>query len=408
MVQGPAKMNWRASIQLALVAACLAIPTSLGAVEEKPGFRESGILIQDAIVQGRPVRCVVDTGGTNSTLDADICGLSVPQGSRTEKVKTNSSILEMQILDDVAVSFNGSPTAAISPLVFNLSVFEQLYSQKIGAVIGMDLLSNYVLSIVDGEPKIVASIHERFSRTSITHSTYPDRSKPQLPIQIPVYGTRNFLVDTGCNGYMTITKELAEALVRSKRAVLGMEQVCFEPDGRKSVRNIIIQEIDISGVIFRNVPASIGNTRCIGMGLLTQLDLAVDFHNRRVYLDTESSNSMSEFPLNASGIQFVYVSNEAIRVADIRDDSPASKADVHLGDELVTIDGKTPADLSLDDLEKLVSREGKSIHIELRRLGRVHDVDVTLKRNFQYPPKWAMPAAEDSAFPEFLEKELEK
>ena len=402
------KLVWCASIQLALVSLYLILPTPLRAVEEKPGFRESGALIYDAIVQGRAIRCVVDTGGMSSTFDAKVCGLSVPQGSRTEKFQTSSTIVEMQIIDDIAVSFNGSPTAVISSQVSDLTVFEEIYGQEIGAIIGIDQLSDHVLSIVDGEPEISTSIHESFSRTSVTQSTYLDRSQPQLPIHLPVYGTHNFTVDTGCNGYMIITDKLAQALVRSQRAVFGIEQEIIGYDGTHADREIIIQEIDISGVRFQNVPASRGKVNCIGMGLLTHLDLAVDFHNRRVYLDSESSKSVSEFPRNASGIGFVYVSNETLRIASIRNDSPASRDNVQPGDEVLTIDGKTPVEMSYDDLMNVVSREGESIHIELRRMGRVHDIDLTLKRNIEYPPTWPMPTVEEPGFLDFLKKKAEE
>ena len=402
------KLIWGAIIQLALMSLYLMIPTTLGAVEDKPAFRESGMLIYDAIVQGRSVRCVVDTGSTKSILDADVCGLGVPQGKKTEKFQTNSAIIEMQTIDDISISLNGNPNAVISSQVFNLKAFDEVLGQKIGAVVGMDLLSNQVLSIVDGEPKIVTSVHERFSRTSVTQSSYQNRSRPQLPIQLPIYGTHNFQVDTGFNAYLIITDKLAQALIRSQRAVFGIEQESFTADGLHVDRDTIIQEIEIAGVVFRNVPASRGKLNCIGMGLLTYLDLAVDFQNRRVYLDSESSRSASEFPQNASGIGFVYISSEAIIVGSIRNDSPASRAEVQAGDEVLSIDGKKPADLSLEELMQIVSREGQTIHIAFRRSGRYYDRDLTLKRNFEYPPTWAIPTVEESGFLEFLEKEAEE
>ena len=188
----------------------------------------------------------------------------------------------------------------------------------------------------------------------------------------------------------------------------GIEQESFTADGLHVDRDIIIQEIEIAGVVFRNVPASRGKLNCIGMGLLTYLDLAVDFQNRRVYLDSESSRSASEFPQNASGIGFVYISSEAIIVGSIRNDSPASRAEVQAGDEVLSIDGKKPADLSLEELMQIVSREGQTIHIAFRRSGRYYDRDLTLKRNFEYPPTWAIPTVEESGFLEFLEKEAEE
>ena len=377
----------------------------MAAVDDKPGFRETGMLIYDALVQGQPVRCIVDTGnGHGGTVDSSVCKLKVPIGSELANFQTSTTKVERPVLDNVSITFNGGPTAVVSVSVTDLSSLHQIAGQKIGVIVGIDVLRDMVLTIGDGEASFVKSVPETYFGSDVTQFSYSNRRRAELPVSLPALGTHNFILDTGYDGCLMITDSLAQSLLLSKRAVCSVQQVGFNPEGRHTHRGIIVKEVDISGVIFRNVPATIAGVNCIGMGLLTRLNMAVDFRKQQVYLDSNSSTPVGEFPLNASGIGFVYVSNEAIRVEDVRKDSPGSRAGVQPGDEVLSIDGKTPADLSLNELLEIVSKEGRTVNIQFQRLGQVYDVDLVLKRNFQYPPTWPMPTIEESRFLEFLEK----
>lgn len=407
-VRLPATWISFAFIQLAFVSVCFGVSEPGTAVDEKPGFRESGMLIYDAAVQGRPVRCIVDTGSTVSVVDGIVCRVDVPAGSRLKKTNTSSSTLEVPVIDNIMISFGGWPTGVTSPIVWDLKAFDQIVGQEIGAIIGMDLLADQVLSIVSGQPTVVNSVPEIFSAPSISHHTYSERSRPVLPIDLPVYGNRDFIIDTGNNAALIIADELAQALVRSRRAVVGIEREFVGLEGTQWGRTIIIQQIHISGVVFRNVPASIGKSNSIGMSLLTRLKIAVDFRNQRVYLDPAASTSVSEFPLNASGMYLLFVSNKKLRVQNVRKDSPASRAGVQPGDEVLSIDGKEPADFSFDELMQIVSHDGQTIRIAFRRSGRDYDLDLTLKRRFEYPPVWKLPLIEEGDFSEFLKRKPEE
>jgi len=392
-------------MQFALVLISFLIPNCLVAVDDKPGFRETGMLIYDALVQGEPVRCLVDTGiNFGGTVDPSVCKLKVPRDSKLINIQTSTSRVERSIIDNVSIAFNGGPTAVVSVDAADLSPLHQVLGQEIGAIVGIDGLRDLVLTIRGGEANFVKSMPRMYIRPDVSPILYSNRSRAELPVRLPARGTHNFILDTGCNLCLVITDDLAQSLVRSRRAVYSIQQVSVNLEGNHTDREIIVKDIDVSGVVFQNVPATIGRFNCIGMGLMTQLNMAVDFRKQRIYIDPMSSSPVSEFPLNATGIQFLYVSNKAIRVGAVRKDSPGSKADVQPRDEVLSIDGKTPADLSLNELMKIVSREGQTIRIELRRSGLVYGVDLTMKRNFEYPPKWAERPGEESEFLEFLEK----
>ena len=197
-------------MQFALVLISFLIPNCLVAVDDKPGFRETGMLIYDALVQGHPVRCMVDTGNNHGgTVDASVCQLKVPRDSKLINIQTSTSRLERPVIDNVSIAFNGGPTAVVSVGAADLSPLHQVAGQEIGAIVGIDVLRDLVLTIRGGEANFVKSVPETFFGTDVTQIPYSNRSLAELPARLPALGTHNFILDTGCNMCLIITDDLA-------------------------------------------------------------------------------------------------------------------------------------------------------------------------------------------------------
>ena len=86
----------------------------------------------------------------------------------------------------------------------------------------------------------------------------------------------------------------------------------------------------------------------------------------------------------------------------VEDESPGAVGGVKNGDEVLRIDGQIPSALTRDVLKEILAQEGKTIHLSLRRENEVKEVDILLKRRFQYPPKWRSSTVDDVGFSESL------
>ncbi len=150
-----------------------------------------------------------------------------------------------------------------------------------------------------------------------------------------------------------------------------------------------------------NVKMAPNRAGSIGGDLLRRFHLIFDYPNKTLYFKP-NSHAKSEFEYNKSGIQlqqaglrmakvpnnkrsniaalrmkigesdvslqYEYILTPAFEVAHLRENSPAANAGVQLGDILVSINGKTTAQLTLEEVSQLLkSKREKTIELEVER-----------------------------------------
>lgn len=376
-------------------ATILCLP--LVAADERPGFRETGLLVYDAAVNQQSVRCIVDTGSSTSTIDTTVCRVDGGTSAKPEMSQTATGILIAPVIENIEVAFNGSHSVTINPTAVDLTIVGRYNGQQIGAIIGRDILKDYVISIHRGQPLVVTAASESATEHSVT-VPFANKTGPVLPVQLPVLGSRSFLVDTGYNGNLIVAENLAAALIRSQRAIAGPEHPGVDLIGMHAVKKIIVRQIDVSGVVFENVSASVGKVSVVGMGIISRLEICIDFPQLQVSIQPEASAPSGEFPFNCSGMFVVFTSRDQLRVEAVRDGSPAFAAGIHVGDEVLQIDDRFPSDFSRAGLDSVLAQNNRSIHLKLRRKSRTYSVDLLLKQLYEYPPKWPLDIDSDTGF----------
>lgn len=121
-------------------------------------------------------------------------------------------------------------------------------------------------------------------------------------------------------------------------------------------------------------PAEPGSPGLLGQDVLKQFILTVDLPNERLYLRPDPNYHPDPLRYTAVGIQ-VQRRGTAFFVASVWEGSPASEADIRLGDEIFKIDGKplSSGALRAPSVHLLHRPEGAKIHLLLRRDSRTFE-----------------------------------
>ena len=120
---------------------------------------------------------------------------------------------------------------------------------------------------------------------------------------------------------------------------------------------------------YRSIRENTGRNGTIGSGLLSRFYVTFDYFNNRLYLKKNKKYKMP-FEYNMSGMDFEAMPpmfNE-FKVSYIREGSPAEKAGIQLGDEILVVNGLSVGNLRMGDVFNLLSsKSGRTIRIKLRR-----------------------------------------
>jgi hypothetical protein len=114
-----------------------------------------------------------------------------------------------------------------------------------------------------------------------------------------------------------------------------------------------------------------GRNGSVGAEIIKRFNIILDYPNELITL-SKNSNFNDPFSHNMTGIELIAPEPGIPRykISQIRENSPARRAGLHVHDEIISINNRTTEDLSLNEIYKLFqSREGKKLKITVNRDG---------------------------------------
>lgn len=370
----------------------------------EPGYQHTHLLITNGEIEGIKTRCVLDTGATKSLVDNSLTAEFAGRDRQVVDVQLTSARKKLASYDGISVAYANLAPKQTTVIGVDLTAAKYAVGQEINAIIGMDLLGSRVLLLGGAEPKFVDSLPDAISG----YSQFPlsiRSARPALPLELPVVGTRDFIVDTGSNGCLSIDTKLADILVRSGHAFEREQTVKVDADGLCADRKLIIKEIVLLGVRFENILASVAEMNLIGMPLLMQFDMAFDFPQQRCFVGDTSKVDTTPYLPDASGLGLTFLSASSLEVRHVEPDSPAKAAGLRVGDQALEVNDCLPSELTRDSLFQILSQDGEVVRIKVRRGDELIDVKMILKRSFEYPPKWPDSPSNNTEFLDSLNLE---
>ena len=121
----------------------------------------------------------------------------------------------------------------------------------------------------------------------------------------------------------------------------------------------------------------IGN---IGAGFLKRFDVTFDYRRQQLYFKPNAYHNAPDRFGNSHGLTGLEGDQDGFRITGLLQPSPLSEAGVKVGDQIVSINGKSGKDLTPGILgEALGSPVGTRLELKVRTEGTTRQVAITLR-----------------------------
>ncbi len=365
-----------------------------GKIEIPFRFQNNFILVDVLFNDTYPLTFIFDTGSENTILlkktYAELMGIKYLRDYKVYGADLQKELLVHLAngvdLDLSKISANNSPILILDEDYFR---FEKYTGLKIHGILGMDLFKLTVIQINYKKRKIILHAPEDFKAPSnkfisfpveMFHNKYYLSTKGTIQNNEPVDLT--LLLDTGANISLLLhnksdsTISLPAKLIPGK---LGDGLGGFIEGYMGRTQSLSIGDFTFSSIItnFQELPPDLNpntiNNRngILGNGLLSRFNIIFAPFFNTIYLKPEKHYNRG-FKFDRSGIVMVAsgLNLDRYTVLDVIPNSPAAKAGVQKGDQIIRVNGLSTKFSSMEGItRKFQKRVGKKFKIVVLRDG---------------------------------------
>ena len=366
---------------------------------------QNNLIIVPVILNNQlPLKFILDTG-VRTTILTEKTYSDILQLEYTKKYSISGpggeKLIEAYITNNVSLDLPGVRGEGHTMLVLETDYLElrNFLGTDIHGVLGYEIFSRFIVQI-DYTHKQLILIHsdqfkprKRYQKMAMV----VEDTKPYLLTEVELNDTTKLkvklLVDSGASHGIMLEQESDTRIILPKnhlKSIIGrglggiitgnVGRIKSIKMGKYSILNPITNFPDLnsysdtlknSTTVFRN--------GAIGGEVLSRFDIIFDFPHEKIYVK-KNSNFKKSFYFNLSGLT-IKAKGSSLRkyeVSDVRSNSTAEKADVKVGDLLVTINGLLANELDLNNINGFFnSKPKRKISLEIIRNG------VRLKRSFR-------------------------
>ena len=261
----------------------------------------------------------------------------------------------------------------------------------VDGVIGFDLFGAFVVEINHSKNKLVLHPRASFNAPKGFKEVNMDvvARKAYLPADIVFENwdeeTKKFQFKTGATHTVLFNSDsnLFHLPARKLEIPLGMG-----PEGPIQGYVGRVRELSVGGEVFENVIASftkgeVGKSKetgSVGMGVLSRFDMCVDYGGGKLYLKKNKDFSKS-FEYDLSGMRVDADGEMRFNVTHVIANSPASKAGLKVGDQVISIQGEKLTNKNFNKLLRIfLEKEGRRVKMEILQSGERKEVSLILSR----------------------------
>ncbi len=378
-----------APVRLSCLAALLTLPLSVSAaappmanvLAEFVVARDGEPIVIPVTIQGKSYPFLVDTGATRSYFDQKLrplLGKGVPGGVMTT---TGGGDTRLPLAMPPTASVGRLPFPGDQAIVVNdLTPSREARGVELWGVLGMDFLSNYVVRIDCDRGRLA------LARSPGRHPGHPlplemRQGVPFLEVNVTGFGPgESFLVDTGCTGSASggMDEEVYARLELLRRLATVTRRTATTHAGRWETRIGRLAGLRIGPFEHRDLLfGRLTGINCLGLNFWARYTVTLDFPARVLYLRKGRGHAGPD-PMSDTGMQWIWRNGRPL-VESVETGSPAARAGIRRGDEVMSIDGHKAGACTKKTMELLLCGEGRKVRLVIRRGDEVRDVPLRLK-----------------------------
>ena len=355
-----------------------------------------GVVVMNAKLDAFPdtLKFILDTGSSGISLDSTTAayfGLRPVPSDRS--IRGIAGIRKVSFLNNRTLHFPGLQVDSLDFHVNDYDILTSVYGMHIDGIIGYSLLSRYIVKI-NYDSLFIDICSNGMIR-------YPKGGLLIKPIMgtLPVHfakvkdaGSHNvrFLHDIGAGLCLMLSRDFVEdsAIIHRKRVLLPKEG---EGVGGSIDMNVtVVKELKVGPYRFRNVPTYIFEDEfnvtsypylagIIGNDIFRRFNTIINYGRRDIHL-TPNSHFRDPFDYSYSGIE-LYFDDGRILLGDVASNSPAQKAGLKEGDEVISINNNFSQ--NFNQYKALLQSTAGRLKMIIRRDGQLQQFEFKVKTIMQ-------------------------
>jgi len=346
----------------------------------------------DVTLNGKgPFRLLCDTGGQNVVTP----GLAKELGLKTEGAIQGHGSGEKS--EDVGLTKVETIRIGEATLtnqvfaVFDFTALGEVEGLPLSGLVGYEVFKRFVVAIDYERRRLTLTLPEAFQYSG-TGTTVPfqfDGQSPQVEGELDGLPGK-FDLDTGSRSSLTILAPFAEshglkAVYRPKVEAITGWGVGGPSRGLITRAKVLkLGSVTVSGPLTElslqkrgsfTDPYVAGN---VGGGVLKRFNIIFDYSRQRLIFERNKNDAKPD-DYGRAGL-WLNLSGGAFRVMFVLPAGPAAEAGIKAGDRVLSVEGKTPAELPLPEVREIFrSKPGTVVKLRVESGGVARDVKITLR-----------------------------
>ena len=345
------------------------------------------VILQGSINGSKPLALILDTGASTTVIsDTRAKELGLKLEGKTDATTQGGSI-EASFVKGVSLNLSGVEFPKMTLAAIRLSGLEAGLGQKVDGILGYEIFNRFVVEI-DYASKVVTFYEPQGYKYSGRGMVIPISIEDNTPFVVgkitgPKLIKGNFLLDTGAPGVLNLagpfaaqhklldsvphTISITSGALLANRSSGKIGRLKGFQMGSFVIKNPVVNfSQDAGGSEGDKASTEYGGL--IGGEILRRFKLIIDYSRRRTilepnrYLSERYEFDMSGMSLAASGEGF-----KTFKVRALVENSPATQAGFKVGDTIISIDGRSTGDMTLDQIRSMFRQEGRSYSLSAKR-----------------------------------------
>lgn len=332
-----------------------------------------------------PLNFILDTGSGGISLDSSTCSEFNIVGMLTDTfVSGIGGVKKVKFVFNKTLFLNNIHVDSLNFHINDYTALTRIYGYKIDGIIGYSFFKRYIVKI-DYDNKLIAV----YTPGKIVYPRSGYLLKPNfttLPIQsAEVYDRRKvnfpFYFDTGAGLALLLSNRFASDsnILNTKRkpVITGVEGLF----GRSVMRLTVVNRLQLGPFTFRKVPTYLYEDNynvtgyphiggLLGSELFRRFNLIINYPKREIHL-LPNTHYNDAFDYSYTGMN-IYFINGAILVDDIIPGSPADKAGLKIGDEIISVGNDIS--LSIESYRNSLQVADEIIKLIIRRKDNLENI----------------------------------
>ena len=370
---------------------------------------ESNLMIVPIKINDQgPFNFILDTGSESGMIfDKLIIGENNLVNARTIPIYAadGNKVTDLWVANDIRINFAGVHGKDQSMLVLqsNFVDIENVLGVEAHGILGSEIFNRFVVDIDYSERRINLTHPEDFKRPK-KYKKIPiiiDNFRPYVNVDVKQKGEKSItvklLIDTGASSALFLDAESNEDIVLPERTLehtigRGLAGIVKGKIGRvKKIKlgkfkfkKVLTSYPDNWGLSKPGVETKREDVRygTIGSDVLSKFHVIFNYHEGDMYLKP-NKNYQERFQFNTIGMN-VMAFGERLNeyyVNDIIPDSPADKAGLEIGDEVIAMNNNPAFFYKLDEVVSVLKRTpGERLKLIIRRDGELMQFNLKHKR----------------------------